>query len=54
MVAAAEVIQKATEIMETLEAWAQATEIKTAEVQVAVADLTTDNLTAQAEAEAEH
>jgi hypothetical protein len=53
-VAVAEVIQKVTEITETLEAWGKVTEIKTAEGLVAVADLTTDNLTAQAVAVAEH
>jgi hypothetical protein len=53
MVAVAEVIQRATEIMETLEAWAQATEIKTAEVLVAEEDLTTDRVMAQAVAAVE-
>jgi hypothetical protein len=53
-VAVAEVIQKATEIMETLEAWEQATEIKTAEDQAEAEDLTTDNLTVLAAEAAEH
>jgi hypothetical protein len=51
--AVAEVIQTVTEITETLEAWDKVTEIKMAEVQVAVADLTTVNNSAVAEAEAE-
>jgi hypothetical protein len=53
-VAEAEDIQKITEITETLEAWVQVTEIKTEAVQVAVADLTLDNLTAEAAEAADH
>jgi hypothetical protein len=51
-VAVAEDIQKATDLMEILEAWEQDTVIKTEVDLVAVEDLTTDNLTVQAVAEA--
>ena len=46
-VAVAADIQKATEITEITEAWAKVMETKTEEDLVAVADLTTDNLTVE-------
>jgi hypothetical protein len=50
----AEVIQKETEIMETLEAWGQVMVIKTEADLAEAVDLTTDNNSAEAVAEAEH
>jgi hypothetical protein len=49
----AEVITKVTDLTETLEAWEQVMEIKTEVDLVEVAELTTDNLSAQVVAEAE-
>jgi transposase len=53
-VAVAEVIQKETEITETLEAWDQVMVIKTEAVQAVAVDLTTDNNSAVAVVVAEH
>jgi hypothetical protein len=52
-VAVAEDTQTATGLMETLAAWEQDTVIKTEVDLVAVAELTTDKLTAQVAVEAE-